>query len=145
MRKTEFPFLLFGAFFVLTIPFGSDMATAVVPGWHITVATPHFLATVIISISLLLVAIGYRKLINNKNRVSLLFVFFHALLTIPLVLFIRSPLLVLTISGPDLNLPGRQVTFATTIVGASFVLFIAGLVLFGIYFLRNTYFKTRQV
>lgn len=140
MRQPFLPFFIFAMLFTLTIPFPFGIATSVVPGWHTTVLTPHFLTTIAITIIMLLVTIAYWKLSKQHDKKSSTIFSLHLALTIPTVLFIRAPFLFLNIDGADLNVLNRQVTFATAIIVTSFILFVVGQILFGIY-----YWKIRQL
>ena len=144
MRRPYFPFFIFAMLFTLTLPFSFDIATSVVPGWHTTILTPHFLTTVAISIIMLIVTYAYWKLAKQIDKISLTLFLIHLVLTIPTVLFIRAPFLFLNIDGTDLNVLNRQVTFATALVVTSFTLFVVGQIVFTIYFWKTRQLKNRR-
>ena len=141
MRRLHLPFFIFAMLFILTIPFPGDMATSVVPGWHTTVLTPYFLTTIGITLVLLFVTIAYWRLTRRVNKINVSFLVSHLLLTIPAVIFVRAPFLFFNITGADLTVLNRQITFTTALTAIIFLLFAVGQTLFAAYYLRTIYFK----
>jgi hypothetical protein len=87
------PFFLFLILILLTLPFGSDFATSVVPGWHSTILSPYFIAGSIVTITLLFVTVIYWIRARRSKRINWTLLAFHFILTAPIVLFLRIPTL----------------------------------------------------
>src|SRR5215216_5777514 len=95
MNKPYIPFLAFLVLLLLTIPFSSDFATSVVPGWHTTIFPPYFIWGLVVIIVLVLVTIGYWLLSKRTGKTNWALFAIHFLLTIPTVIYLKFPAILL--------------------------------------------------
>jgi hypothetical protein len=97
MTRPYIPFLAFLILLLLTIPFSFDFAASVVPGWHTTIYPPYFIwGLIALSVSLL-VTIGYWLLSKRTDKTSWILFAIHFALTIPTVIYLKFPSILLEI------------------------------------------------
>jgi hypothetical protein len=145
IQRSYIPFFVFSVLFILTAPFSFDIATSVIPGWHTPILAPHSIAVIIVAIVLLLVTVAYWRLSKRIERISYTLFITHLLLSIPTVIFIRFPFLLMNYETTDPNELTRQVNLEIKIILVSYVLFIAGQVLFAYYFIKNNWLRAREI
>lgn len=133
MQKPWIPVFLFALFFILSIT-SVEFASSVVPGWHTTIFPPYFFISVAVLAILLVVTIGY-WILARRGAFNLPFFITHMILTLPAVLFTRSPE-ILGFIDESSNVNEQSMPLTTMIVFAAFALFMLGQVLFAIYFFR---------
>lgn len=134
------PYILFLAFLILlflTIPFSFDFATSVVPGWHTTIFPPYFIWGLIVLIVLLLVTIGYWLLSKRADKINWILFTIHFALTIPTVIYLRFPSVLLDVQLTDQNELTKAIEFRMKLIPFAWTLFIVGQLLFLIYFIRT--------
>lgn len=136
MRRIFIPFLSFLIILLLAIPFSFDLATSVVPGWHTTIFTPHFIWGLIVIFLLLLVTIGYWILSKRIDRINWSLFTIHLILTLPAMIFLKFPAVILDIQTPNQADLVKTLALQTNLILLAWVLFMAGQILFLIYFIR---------
>jgi hypothetical protein len=132
------PFLAFLVLLVLTIPFSSDFATSVIPGWHTTIFSPYFIWQLIIIFLLLLSTIGYWLLSKRIDKINWRLFAFHFILTIPMLTFLKFPTIFLNIDQTYQEKIIKVISLQRKLIPLVWTLFIIGQVLFVIYFIRIT-------
>ena len=137
MTRPYIPFLAFLILLLLTIPFSFDFATSVVPGWHTTIFPPYFIWGIIVVIVLLLVTIGYWLLSKRTDKINWTLFAIHFLLTIPTIIFLKFPTILLDVELTDQDKLIRAIEFCMKIIPIAWTLFIIGQILFLIYFIRT--------
>jgi len=136
MKKPYVPFLAFLVLLLLVIPFSFDLATSVVPGWHTTIFPPYFVWWLVTLIVLLLVVIGYWLLLKRVDKINWTLFAVHVLLTIPTVIFLKYPSILLNVDQADQNRMIKEVMLRMKLVPVVWIIFIVGQILFLIYFIR---------
>ena len=137
MKKSYIPFLAFLILLVLTIPFPFDYTTSVISGWHTTIFPLYFTWIFVVMIILIFVTIAYWLLSRRVDKTNWTLFIIHLLVTIPTIIFIRFPFILL--NAHQANQPELLTNISTRIKSiqiASWV-FIAGQILFLIYFIRT--------
>jgi hypothetical protein len=133
MKRKYIPFISFFILLLLSISIEQDVAISLVPGWHMRVFPPYFIATII----LVLVTAGYWFLIKRLQKINWVFFLIHLMTTIPTVVFIRVLYVYVFLlwldNGED---PMDQLVFLNKLIPLAFVLFLAGQVSFLIYFMK---------
>lgn len=137
MTRPYIPFLAFLILLLLTIPFSFDFATSVVPGWHTTIFPPYFIWGLIVVIVLLLVTIGYWLLSKRTDKINWTLFAIHFLLTIPTVIFLKFPTILLDVQLTDQDKLIRAIEFRLKLIPIAWTLFIVGQILFLIYYVRT--------
>ncbi|OJY85075.1 MAG: hypothetical protein BGP14_04315 [Sphingobacteriales bacterium 44-15] len=137
MTKPYIPFLAFLILLLLTIPFSFDFATSVVPGWHTTIFPPYFIWGLIVMIVLLLVTIGYWLLSKRTDKTNWTLFAIHFVLTIPTIIYLKFPSILLDVQLTDQNELIRAIEFRIKVIPVAWTLFIVGQILFLIYFIRT--------
>ena len=137
MTKPHIPFLVFYTLFILSIPFSSDIATSVVPGWHTTIYPPYFIGQLIIVVVLLFVTIGYWQLAKRAHKFNLAIFVIHLILTIPTIIDIKFPFAYLGLQFTNQEEIVNAFTFSTKLVSIAWSLFFVGQLLFLIYYIRT--------
>jgi hypothetical protein len=140
MKRLYIPFLAFLILFLLTISFSIDFATSVVPGWHTTIFPPYFIWGLIVMIVLFLATIGYWLLSNRTDRINWTLFGIHFALTIPAVIYLRFPSILLDVKMADQNKLIEAIAFRMKLMSIAWTVFIAGQILFLIYFIRTIKF-----
>jgi hypothetical protein len=138
------PYILFLAFLILlllTIPFSFDFATSVVPGWHTTIFPPHFIWGLIVLVVLLLVTIGYWLLSKRVDKTNWALFAIHFTLTIPTVIFLKFPTILLGGQLTNQEELIRAIEFRVKLIPIAWTLFIVGQILFLIYYIRTIKIK----
>jgi hypothetical protein len=138
MIKTLIPFLAFLILLLLTIPFSLDFSTSVVPGWHTTIYPPYFIWGLALMVILLLVTIGYWLLSKRVDNINWTLFAIQLILTIPTVIFLKFPSILLSVQETNLNELTKAVALRIKLIPVAWVLFIAGQVLFLVYYVRAT-------
>lgn len=141
MTKNFIPIVAFLILLLLTIPFSSEFATSIVPGWHTTIFPPYFIWTILVMVALLFGAIGYWLLSKRTKSVNWILFCFHAMLTIPAIIHYRFPTLFINRhfrSGDDQL---EEIAFSIKLLELVWAAFVAGQVLFFIYFIRTIKLK----
>lgn len=136
MTRPYIPFLAFLILLLLTIPFSIDFATSVVPGWHTTIFPPYFIWGLIAFIVLLLVTIGYWLLSKRTDKINWTLFAIHFLLTIPTIIFLKFPTILLDVQLTDQDKLIRAIEFRMKLIPIAWTLFIVGQILFLIYYVR---------
>ena len=137
MTRPYIPFLAFLILLLLTIPFSLDFATSVVPGWHTTIYPPYFIWGLIVIIVLLLVTIGYWLLSKRTDKINRTLFLIHFALTIPTVIYLKFPSILLDVKLTEQNELIKAIEFRMKLISVAWSLFIAGQILFLIYFMRT--------
>jgi hypothetical protein len=137
MTRSYIPFLAFLILLLLTIPFSFDFATSVVPGWHTTIFPPYFTWGLIVMIVLLLVTIGYWLLSKRTDRINRILFAIHFALTIPIVIYLKSPSILLDIQLSNQQEMTKAIAFRMKLIPIAWILFIGGQILFLFYYTRT--------
>ena len=137
MTRPYVPFLAFLILLLLTIPFSFDFATSAVPGWHTTIFPPYFIWGLVVLIVLLLVTIGYWLLTKRTDKTNWFLFAIHFLLTIPTVIYLKFPSILLDFKVTDQSEWIRAIQFRLKLIPVAWVLFVVGQILFLIYFFRT--------
>ena len=137
MIRPYIPFLAFLIILILTIPFSFDFATSAVPGWHTTIYPPYFVSGLISMIVLLLVTIGYWLLSKRVDKTSWTLFAIHFILTIPIVIFLKFPSIFLDTMQTNQEELLRNLSLRIKLIPVAWTLFIAGQILFIIYYVRT--------
>lgn len=136
MTRPYLPFLAFLVLLLLTIPFSFDFATSVVPGWHTTIFPPYFIWGLIVLIVLLLATIGYWLLTKRTDKTNWSLFAIHFLLTIPTIIYLKFPSILLDVDVTDQSEWIRAIQFRLKLIPVAWALFIVGQILFLIYYFR---------
>jgi hypothetical protein len=136
MTRPYIPFLAFLILLLLTIPFSFDFATSVVPDWHTTIYPPYFVWGLIIIVALLLVTIGYWLLSKRTDKINWTLFAIHFALTIPTVIFLKFPSILLNVQQTNQEELLKAIEFRMKLIPVAWTLFIAGQILFLIYYIR---------
>ena len=136
MTRPYIPFIAFLVLLLLTIPFSFDFATSVVPGWHITIYPPYFIWGLALIVVLLLVTIGYWLLSKRVDKINWTLFVIHFILTIPTVIFLKFPSVLLGMQATNQDELMKAVAFRIKLIPAAWTLFIVGQVLFLVYYIR---------
>jgi len=91
MYRQSIPFLSFGTLFILTIIFYCEIVTSPYNTATSTLFALSAFSIFKLSVSLLLVTIGYWILLRKKITINLILCSIHLISTIPLLLFIKQP------------------------------------------------------
>ncbi len=137
MTRPYIPFLAFFVLLLLTVPFSFDFAISVVPGWHTTIFPPYFVWGLIVLIVLLLVTIGYWLLSKRTDKVNWTLFATHFALTIPTVIYLKFPSILLNVQLTDQRELIKAIEFRMKLIPIAWALFIAGQILFLIYYIRT--------
>jgi hypothetical protein len=137
MRRTYLPLLMFLVLLLLTISFSVDFTTSVVPGWHTTIFPPYFILGLIVIIVLLLGTIGYWLLYNRTDRVSWTLFAIHFALTIPTMVYLKFPSILLNVQFKNQEELIKEIVFRMKLIPMTWTLFIVGQILFLIYYVRT--------
>jgi hypothetical protein len=137
MTRAYLPFIAFLALLLLTIPFSFDFATSVVPGWHTTIYPPYFIWTLALTAMLLFVVIGYWLISRRVDKANWTLFFFHLLLTIPTVVYMKYPSILLDVHETNQNEAMRSLSFRVRLIPWADALFVVGQILFLIYYIRT--------
>jgi hypothetical protein len=137
MTRPYIPFLAFLILLVLTIPFSFDFATSVVPGWHTTIFPPYFIWGLFVMIVLLLVTIGYWLLSKRTDKTNWTLFAIHFALTIPTIIYLKFPSILLDVQTTDYDKLIKAIEFRMKLIPVAWILFIAGQILFLIYYIRT--------
>jgi hypothetical protein len=142
MTRPYIPFLAFLILLLLSIPFSFDFATSVVPGWHTTIYPPYFVWGLIVIIALLLVTIGYWLLSKRTDKINRTLFAMHFALTIPTVIYLKFPSILLNVQMTNQDELIKAIEFRMKLIPEAWTLFIAGQILFLIYYIRTV--KTKR-
>lgn len=137
MTRPYIPFLAFLILLLLTIPFSLDFATSVVPGWHTTILPPYLIGEVTIIIVLLLSIIGYWLLSKQSDKTNWILFAIHFALTVPTILFLKFPSILLNVQLPDSNELIKAFEFRMKLIPVAWALFAVGQIIFLIYYIRT--------
>jgi hypothetical protein len=137
LTRPYIPFLAFLVILVLTIPFSFDFATSVVPGWHTTIYPPYFAWTAITIIILMFVTIGYWLLSKKIDKINWVLFIVHFILTIPTIIFIKFPVMFLNVNKINQDELIKNISLRVKLIPIAHWIFIAGQILFLIYFIRT--------
>ncbi|MBG9378810.1 hypothetical protein I5907_21435 [Panacibacter sp. DH6] len=137
MTRPHIPFLAFLILLLLTIPFSFDFATSVVPGWHMTIFPPYYVWGLIVLIVLLLVTIDYWLLSKRTDKTNWTFFAIHFALTIPTIIYLKFPSILLDVHLTDQNELMKAIQFRMKLIPIAWALFIVGQTSFIIYFIRT--------
>ena len=137
MTRPYIPFLAFLILLLLTIPFSFDFATSLVPGWHTTILPPYFIWGLFVMIILLLVTIGYWLLSKRTDKTNWTLFAIHFILTIPTIIYLKFPSIFLEVRSTDQNKLLEALEFRMRLIPVAWALFIAGQILFLIYYIRT--------
>lgn len=137
MKRSYIPFFTFLVLLLLTIPFPFDFAVSVVSGWHTSVFPPSLIWAFVVIIALLFVTIGYWLLSKRMGKINWTFFTFHVILTIPIVIFIRFPLIFLHPEQSNEEEMKKAISLQLKLTPVVRALFILGQSLFIIYLARR--------
>ena len=138
MTRRHFPFLAFLVLWLLLItPFSFDFATSVVPGWHTTIFPPYFIFGFAVLIVLRFVTIGYWLLLKRVSRIDMILFVSHFILTIPTIIFLKFPSILLDVQQTNKNELIESLAFRIRLIPKVWMLFLVGQVLFLIYYVRK--------
>jgi hypothetical protein len=137
MTRPYIPFIAFLILLVLTIPWSFDFATSVVPGWHTTIFPPYFIWGFFIMVVLLLATIGYWLISKRTDKTNWTLFAIHFLLTIPTVIYLKFPSILLDVQLTDQNELIEAFEFRMRLIPVAWALFIAGQIMFLIYYIRT--------
>lgn len=141
MTRPYIPFLAFLVLLLLTIPFPFDFTTSVVPGWHTIIFPPYFVWGIIVVIFLLLATIGYWLLKKRVDKISWTLFVFHFIMTIPTVIFLKFPTILLDVQKANQEEVMKEVFLRIKLIPISWALFIIGQILFFVYYVRTIILK----
>jgi hypothetical protein len=142
MTRPYIPVFAFLILLLLTIPFSFDFATSVVPGWHTTFFPPYFIWGLIVIIVFLLVIIGYWLLSKRTDKINWTLFAIHFALTIPTIIYLKFPTILLNVQMTNQNELIKAIELRMKLIPAAWTLFIAGQILFLIYYIRTI--KTKR-
>ena len=137
MTRSYIPFLAFLILLLLAMPFSFDLATSVVPGWHTRIFPPYFIWGFVVLVVLFFVTIAYWLLSKRTDKINWILFAIHFALTIPTIIYLRFPSIVWSvqlIKSTELRLK---------LIPIAWTLFIAGQILFLIYYIRTI--KTKRI
>ena len=137
MTRPYLPFLAFLILLLLTITFSFDFATSVVPGWHTTIFPPYFIWGLIVLVVLLLVTVGYWLLSKRTDKTNWTLFAIHFVLTIPTVIYLKFPSILLDVQFADQDKLIKAIEFRMKLIPIAWTLFIAGQIMFLIYYVRT--------
>jgi hypothetical protein len=137
MKKPSIPFFAFLILLLLSIPFSFDFATSVVPGWHTVIYPPYFVAGFLAIVVLLLVTIGYWLLLKRADKTSWALFLIHFLLTIPAIMFLKFPSILLNVHESNQAELFKALSLRIKFIPVALILFVAGQILFCVYFIRT--------
>jgi hypothetical protein len=137
MTRPYLPFIAFLTLLLLTIPFSFDFATSVVPGWHTTIYPPYFIWTLALVVVLLFVVIGYWLISKRVDKTNWTLFIIHHLLTIPTVIFIKFPSILLDVHQTDRDELIRSLALRVKLIPWAEGLFVVGQIFFLVYFIRT--------
>jgi hypothetical protein len=136
------PFFLFFVLTLLTLPFGSDFATSVVPGWHSMIFSPYFIASIVVTIILILVTATYWIRARRSKKTNWTLFGTHFILTVPIVLFFRTPTLLIPTEWTNFTDFEKQNQHLAIIVLLICTLFIIGQLIFAFSLTRRNGLQT---
>jgi hypothetical protein len=143
MARPCIPFLAFLVILILAIPFSFHFASSVVPGWHTTIYPPYFAWTAIVIIIMLFVTIGYWLLSRQVDKINWTLFIVHFIVTIPTVIFIKFPSIFLDVHQANQHELIKRILLRVKLIPWGHGIFIAGQILFLIYFIRTIKSKVR--
>jgi hypothetical protein len=124
MSKAHIIFLVLAIVFAWPLPLSLDFTMSVIPGWHTTIL-PYYLESQIVFFAwLCLLSAAYWLLKKTNTTVSKAVFVAHFLLTIPALILVKFPFVMLIPEEPILVLALPTV-------------FIIGQLLFGWYLVKN--------
>jgi hypothetical protein len=124
----------------MVLPLGPSFATSVVPGWHTVIFSPYFVASLAISIFIILPTRAYWQLRKSPEEINWLMFALHLFFTIPIVIFLRFPGLFLPTHWQTFDEFEKQNQWLTIIAISFVALFVIGQFIFAI-----QYFKARKL
>ncbi len=139
MRKAYLPFLMIIVVLILSLlfPFNHD-TSSVVPGWHTTIWPPEFIFSLISIIILVFVSIGYWLLSKKVEKANWILFSIHFVCTISTIIFIKFPLLLVAMFTRITDQePLRMWKLFIYLMPVAYLFFIAGQVIFAVYFFRT--------
>lgn len=144
MKSAYLPFIIFLLLFLSTMPLSFEAATSVVPGWHMSIFPPWFIAGTGVTIVLFLILIGYWLLAKRNVKLKPALFIGHIVLTFPFMLYLIFPGILVTgqLNNEDELLQMAELNMKVAITTLAF--FILGQVLFIIYFIRIIKNKNRR-
>jgi len=137
MRRPYIPFFAFLALLLVTIPFSFDLAISAVPGWHTRVFPPYFIWILIVVVVLLFITIGYWMLSKRAGKINWILFAIHFVLTIPSVIYLRFPSMMLDVQRTDQEELNKALAFRMSLIPVFWTLFIIGQIIFLIYYTRK--------
>jgi hypothetical protein len=137
MKKSYIPFLAFLILLVLTIPFPFHFAASVIPGWHTIIFPTYLVRTIIVVIILILATFAYWLLSKRVDKTNWTIFIIHFLATIPTVMFIKFPFMLLNAQHASHAELLRNISIRIKLIPIAYWIFIAGQILFLIYFIRT--------
>jgi hypothetical protein len=137
MTRPYIPFIAFLILLLSTISFSFDFATSVVSGWHTTIIPPYFIRGHVVLVVLLLLTIGYWLLSKRTDKTNWSLFAVYCALTIPTVIYLKFPSILLDVQTTDYEKMIKALEFRMKLVQVAWALFIAGQILFPVYFVRT--------
>ena len=136
MTRPFIPFLAFVILLMLTLHSSFDFATSVAPGWHTTIYPPYFVWVHLVIIVLLLATIGFWLISKQTDRTNWILFAIHFVLTIPTTIFLKVPSIFLQREFTNQDKLLEALQFRIRLIPIAWTLFIAGQILFLVYFIR---------
>ncbi|PSR53865.1 hypothetical protein AHMF7605_10220 [Adhaeribacter arboris] len=130
------PFLAFLAFLLLILLFSFNFATSVDPGWHTTIFPSYFIWTLVLLLVLSFSIIGYWLVLKQINKFNWTLFIIHLLLTVSTVIFVKFPSIFLDVPGTEQEELIKNIFFRIQLISWCYGLFMAGQILFLVYFIR---------
>ena len=137
MKKNFLPVLAFLVILVFTFLFSFHFGASVIPGWHSTLYPPYLKWMNLLVITLMLGIIRYWLLQKQADKISWGLFALHFLLTIPTVLFLQNPTILLNEPSAKPEELFKQISERLNLIPLGWTLFIIGQLIFVIYFVRT--------
>jgi hypothetical protein len=137
MTRRYLPFIAFLTLLLLTIRFSFELASSVVPSWHTTIYPPYFIWTFALVVVMLFVVIGYWLISRRVGKTNWTLFILHLFLTIPTVIFINFPSILVDVHETDRDELIRSLSLRVKLIPWADGLFAIGQILFLIYFIRT--------
>jgi hypothetical protein len=135
--RRKIPFLLLTILFLLSLPFGFNIATSVVPGSHGLILSPFFIGSIVISVTMLVAVLIYLARTKQIEKANWRVLILYFILTVPIILFLRFPSLFRYPQWRNFDEFERQNKLLTITVILFLVPFLVGQLIFGVYLFRQ--------
>jgi hypothetical protein len=139
--KVNIPTLSFGILLFAGIPLSADVAVSVIPGWHTTIYSPYIVWTIVFEVALLFASAGYWLIWQWDRKINWRLFIIHLVLTIPAMAFIKFPLLFVKLPPASEATLLQDLTLSAKLFSIARAGFIAGQVVFLVYFFKRIYMR----